>query len=78
VQGRLKSRKPVAKLRLRRVIVLETFLVALAGFMVWGIVWEIGFPTAGLVLAIILWLTISPAIEIATVMKYRQMEERRE
>jgi hypothetical protein len=58
--------------RLVRVIITETLLVALAGLLVWGIAWDINFPKTGMVLAIIVWLTVSPVIEIATLAQYRR------
>jgi hypothetical protein len=58
-------------MRLVRIIVVETLAVAIVGGLVWGVAWDLGFPTAGMVAAIAIWLTVSPIIEIATVMKYR-------
>lgn len=58
--------------RLVSIILMETFFVMLAGFTVWGIAWELNYFHVGLVLAIIIWLTVSPAIEIATVLSYRR------
>ena len=51
-------------LRVVRVIITETLLVAFVGLLVWGIAWDINFPKTGMVLAIIIWLTVSPVIEI--------------
>jgi hypothetical protein len=59
-------------MRLIRVIVMETILVAMVGGIVWGILWEVGFPTAGMIAAIVIWLAVSPIIEIATVVNYRR------
>ena len=61
--------------RLVRLIVLETVVVAIGGLLIWGVAWEIGFPTVGLVIAIVIWLTVSPIIEIATVLNYRGRKE---
>jgi len=58
-------------LRLVRIIVVETVAVAIIGGLVWGVAWDAGYPKAGLIAAIIIWLTVSPIIEIATVLKYR-------
>lgn len=55
-----------------RVILLETLLVALGGSAVWGLAWELGFPNVGLALAVVIWVIVSPAIEIATVLRFRQ------
>ena len=59
-------------MRLVRVIVVETIVVALIGFFVWGFAWELTYPRVGLVLAIVIWLTVSPVIEIAAVANYRR------
>ncbi|MDB4872429.1 MAG: hypothetical protein JWL97_3433 [Gemmatimonadales bacterium] len=59
-------------LRLIRVIISETILVAIVGTLVWGIAWEAGFFWPGLIAAIVIWLTVSPVIEVATVMRYRR------
>lgn len=61
----------LAGLRLVRVIIVETVLVAFAGLLVWGLAWESGYSRVGLIIAIIIWLTVSPVVEIATVLKYR-------
>jgi hypothetical protein len=58
--------------RLVRVIIAETIVVALAGLFVWGIAWDMNYPKTGMVLAIIIWLTVSPVIEIATLAQYRR------
>jgi hypothetical protein len=67
-----------AALRLIRVIVLETILVAIGGTLVWGLAWEAGFFWPGLIAAIVIWLTISPVIEVATVLRYRREGSGRE
>jgi membrane protein YdbS with pleckstrin-like domain len=59
-------------LRLIRVIISETLLVAIVGTLVWGIAWEAGYFWPGLIAAIVIWLTVSPVIEVATVMRYRR------
>ena len=66
-----------ASLRLVRVIIIEALLVAIVGFLVWGVAWDLGYPIPGLVIAIIIWLTVSPVIEIATVMNYRKAASER-
>ncbi|MDB5298675.1 MAG: hypothetical protein JWO87_338 [Phycisphaerales bacterium] len=65
-------------LRLVRVIVLETILVAIGGTLVWGLAWEAGFFWPGLIAAIVIWLTVSPVIEVATVLRYRREGSGRE
>ncbi len=59
-------------MRLVWVIILETLIVAVAGLAVWGVAWDLGYPTAGLVVAIVIWVVVSPAIEIATVVSVRR------
>ena|SRR5258707_1117758 len=66
-----RSDQPSA-LRLIHVIVLETILVAVGGALVWGVAWEAGFFWPGLIVAIVIWLTVSPVIEIATVLRFRR------
>ena len=61
--------------RLRRVIILESLTVAMVGLIVWGIAWDLNYPTVGLVIAIIIWVTVSPVIEIATVSSYRKARQ---
>jgi len=70
VKGHAHDVARAAGLRLRRVIVLETLLIALAGLLVWGIAWDLGYPRQGLVVAIVIWIGVSPVIEIATVNRY--------
>lgn len=67
----LPSNTPPSGHRLVHIIVFETIAVAILGGLVWGIAWEFGFPRIGLGIAIVIWLTVSPIIEIATVMNYR-------
>ena len=59
-------------------IVLETLLTAMAGFMAWGVAWDVGHPRPGLVIAIIIWVGVSPVLEIATVTRYRRSLEKSE
>jgi hypothetical protein len=61
--------------RLVHIVVLETLLIAILGFAIWGVAWDLGFPKVGLIAAIVIWLTVSPVIEIATVMNYRKERE---
>ncbi|HZK82064.1 MAG TPA: hypothetical protein VFC46_13375 [Humisphaera sp.] len=61
-----------AGFRLVRVVIIETLLVAIVGLLIWGVAWDLNFPKAGLIIAIVIWLTVSPVIEIATVMNYRK------
>jgi len=35
--------------RLVHIVLLETLLIAIVGFAIWGVAWDIGFPTVGLV-----------------------------
>ena len=63
---------PKSGYRLVRIVVLETLLIAIVGFAIWGVAWDMGFPNAGLIIAIVVWLTVSPVIEIATVLNYRK------
>ena len=58
--------------RLVRVVIIESLLIAIVGLLIWGIAWDLNFPKAGLIIAIVIWLTVSPVIEIATVMNYRK------
>jgi len=62
---------PVSGLRLIRVIVLETLAVLLLGLLIFGILWDMGFFHAGLIAGIAIWVLVSPAIEIATVLRLR-------
>jgi nitrate reductase NapE component len=70
-----RQRSNSAGFRLVRVVIFETLLVAIVGLLIWGVAWDLGFPTAGLVIAIAIWLTVSPVIEIATVLNYRKSSE---
>jgi hypothetical protein len=62
---------PVSGLRLIHVIVLETLAVLLLGLLVFGMLWDMGFFRAGLIAGIAIWVLVSPAIEIATVLRMR-------
>lgn len=64
--------EPLCGYRLMRVILLETVLVSLLGLAVLGLAWEVGFFRIGLVVAAIIWIGISPVIEIATVRSARR------
>lgn len=68
---RLADRWP-ATARVIRIIIVEALTVALVGFFVWGVAWEIGYPAYGLIAAVIIWLSVSPAIEIWTLLGLRQ------
>jgi len=57
---------------LLRAMVLETLLVFLAGLLVLGLAWEAGFFWAGLIIAVVIWLTVSPAIDFATYRHWRR------
>ncbi|HWE04000.1 MAG TPA: hypothetical protein VG326_16465 [Tepidisphaeraceae bacterium] len=67
-----RDKNRAAGFRLVRVVIIETLLVAIVGLLVWGVAWDMGFPRGGLIIAIVIWLTVSPVIEIATVINYRK------
>ena len=58
--------EPCVGVRLLRVILLETVLVALLGLIILGVAWEAGFFKVGLIVAALIWFGVSPIIEIAT------------
>ena len=68
--------EPLTGYRLVRVIIFETVMVAIVGLLVLGLAAELGFYKLGMVLAIVIWVGISPAIEIATVNRARRNEHR--
>jgi hypothetical protein len=45
-------------------IVVETFLVAVAGALVLGFAWELGKVEIGWTIAIIIWIAGAPLLEI--------------
>ena len=57
---------------LLRAMVLETLLVFLAGLLILGLAWEAGFFWEGLVVALVVWVTVSPAIDFATYRHWRR------
>ena len=57
---------------LLRAMLLETLLVFLAGLLILGLAWEAGFFWAGLIVALVIWLTVSPAIDFATYRRWRR------
>ncbi|HEX4795604.1 MAG TPA: hypothetical protein VH370_17580 [Humisphaera sp.] len=57
---------------LLRAMFLETLLVFLAGLLILGLAWEAGFFWAGLIVALVIWLTVSPAIDFATYRHWRR------
>ena len=58
--------EPCVGYRLLRVILLETVLVMLVGLIILGVAWEAGFFKLGLIIAALIWVGVSPIIEIAT------------
>jgi hypothetical protein len=58
--------EPLCGFRLVRCLLLETLLVMLAGLLILGFAWEAGFFKLGLVLAVLIWVGISPIIDVAT------------
>ena len=58
--------EPLCGFRLVRCLLLETFLVMLAGLLVLGFAWEAGFFKLGLILALLIWVGISPIVDLAT------------
>ena len=58
--------------RFVRIILLETIAVLLVGLAVFGVLWEMNLFYVGLIAAIVIWVCVSPAIEIATVLAARQ------
>ena len=70
-EGDVKKRSSSAGFRLVRIILLETIAVLLVGLAVFGVLWEMNLFYVGLIAAIVIWVCISPAIEIATVLAAR-------
>ena len=68
----VKRRSSSAGFRLVRIILLETIAVLLVGLAVFGVLWEMNLFYVGLIAAIVIWVCVSPAIEIATVLAARQ------
>ena len=68
----VKRQSSSAGFRLVRIILLETIAVLLVGLAVFGVLWEMNLFYVGLIAAIVIWVCISPAIEIATVLAARQ------
>jgi len=58
--------EPLCGFRLVRCLLLETFLVMLAGLLILGFAWEAGFFKLGLVLAVLIWVGISSIVDLAT------------
>ncbi|HEX5245458.1 MAG TPA: hypothetical protein VFW23_19520 [Tepidisphaeraceae bacterium] len=71
-EGDVKKRSSSAGFRLVRIILLETIGVLLLGLAVFGVLWEMNLFYVGLITAIVIWVCISPAIEIATVFAARR------
>lgn len=71
-EGDVKKRSSSAGFRLVRIILLETIGVLLLGLAVFGVLWEMNLFYVGLIAAIVIWVCISPAIEIATVFAARR------
>ena len=68
----VKRQSSRAGFRLVRIILLETIAVLLVGLAVFGVLWEMNLFYVGLITAIVIWVCVSPAIEIATVLAARQ------
>jgi len=64
--------EPLCGFRLVRCLLLETLLVMLAGLLILGFAWEAGFFKLGLILAVLVWLGLSPIIDIATLRHTRK------
>jgi hypothetical protein len=45
-------------------ILLETLFIGLAGMLLLGLVWEMGYPLLGWILAAIVWIVGDPILEI--------------
>jgi len=68
----VKRQSSRAGFRLVRIILLETIAVLLVGLAVFGVLWEMNLFYVGLIAAIVIWVCVSPAIEIATVFAARK------
>jgi hypothetical protein len=68
---------PATGLRMIRIIILETLAVAVIGFLVLGVAAEAGWYRAGFIAAIVIWVGVSPVIEIATVIRMREISQNR-
>ena len=68
----VKRKSSSAGFRLVRIILLETIAVLLVGLAVFGVLWEMNLFYVGLIAAIVIWVCVSPAIEIATVLAARR------
>lgn len=68
----VKRQSSSAGFRLVRIILLETIAVLLVGLAVFGVLWEMNLFYVGLIAAIVIWVCVSPAIEIATVLAARK------
>jgi uncharacterized membrane protein YcaP (DUF421 family) len=58
------------RLPIARAMILEIVIVAVLGALVWGGVWELGYPSIGLASAAVIWLTLWPLMEIVTLRDY--------
>jgi hypothetical protein len=66
---------PLTGMRMIRIIIIETLAVAIVGFLVLGVAAEMGWYRVGFIAAIVIWVGVSPIIEIATVLRFRAMSE---
>ena len=62
--------KPTTTRTIER-IVLETFLVALAGAFALGVAWDIGNVEIGWIVAIVIWIVGAPVLEVLRVRSSR-------
>ena len=53
-------------------VLVETFMVALAGAFVLGVAWEMGKVDVGWVIAIIIWIAGAPFLELVRMLSIRR------
>jgi hypothetical protein len=56
--------EPTSRRRTIQRILLETLFIGLAGMLLLGLVWEMGYPLLGWILAAIVWIAGDPILEI--------------
>jgi len=60
----MRTPNPRAAVRTIQRILFETLFIGLVGAVVLGVVWELGFPRLGLLLAAAVWILGDPILEI--------------
>jgi hypothetical protein len=56
--------EPNSRRRTIQRILLETLFIGLAGMLLLGLIWEMGFPLLGWIVAAIVWIAGDPILEI--------------